>query len=330
MATDAVATDIREAKETTEVTRVLVADDDPVSCYMLEHDLTAKGYVVQCVNNGREALAAARQPGAPRLIVLDWMMPGMSGPEICLSLRQPRSQDHYQYVLLLSSKGETHDVVAGLDAGADDYLIKPFHSSELLARLRVGSRMLRLHDDLLEAQELLRFQATHDPLTGIWNRGALMQLAQSEIQRAQRSSDPIGFLMIDVDHFKKVNDTYGHCIGDLVLQQVARRLSLSVRGYDVVGRYGGEEFAVVAPGLDVEQLSEYAERMRRLVASAQIEVPGGPVSVTISIGVAVAANAAACALDRLLECADSSLYKAKHQGRNRIAVSLLRPSGEVL
>jgi diguanylate cyclase (GGDEF)-like protein len=330
MATDEATTDIREAKETTEVARVLVADDDPVSCYMLVHDLTAQGYLVQCVTNGSEALAAACQPDAPRLIVLDWMMPGMSGPEICLRLRQPRSHDHYQYVLLLSSKGGIHDVVAGLDAGADDYLVKPFDSSELLARLRVGSRMLRLHDDLLEAQEQLRFQATHDPLTGIWNRSALMQLAQSEIQRAQRSSVAIGFLMIDVDHFKIVNDTYGHCFGDLMLQQVARRLSQSVRGYDVVGRYGGEEFAVVAAGLDLEQLSEYSERMRKLVASAQIEAPGGPVSVTISIGVAVAANAADCALDRLLECADVSLYEAKHQGRNRIAVRLLPPSGEVV
>src|SRR5664279_2085947 len=255
MTTEGAATEIREVKQTS-AERVLIADDDPVSRYLLEHDLTAQGYIVQCVADGHEALAAATHSDAPRLIVLDWVMPGMTGPEVCAELRQRKSQDRYQYVLLLSSRSRINDVVAGLDAGADDYLVKPFNSSELLARLRVGSRLLRLHDDLLEAQESLRFQATHDPLTGIWNRGALMQLAQAEIQRAQRSSVAIGFLMIEVDHFKTVNDTYGHRTGDLVLKQVARRLSQSVRGYDVVGRYGGEEFAVVAAGLDIEKLSE--------------------------------------------------------------------------
>ncbi|MGA9565939.1 MAG: diguanylate cyclase [Candidatus Korobacteraceae bacterium] len=326
MATDEAAREGRKVEETF-VERVLIADDDPVSRYVLEHDLAAQGYIVQCVTDGREALAAANHSDAPRLIVLDWMMPGMSGPEICANLRQRKPHHHYQYVLLLSSRGRINDVVAGLDAGADDYLVKPFNSSELLARLRAGSRILRLHDDLLEAQELLRFQATHDPLTGIWNRGALMQLAQAEIQRAQRSSVAIGFLMIDVDHFKIVNDNYGHAIGDLVLRQVARRLSQSVRGYDVVGRYGGEEFAVVAAGLDIGQLSEYAERMRQFVAFSPITVPQNAIPVTISIGIAVGNNAADCELDRLVERADASLYEAKGKGRNQIAVSLLLPSG---
>ena len=329
MATAEDSIEVRAGSAPTADPCVLIADDDPVSRYVLERDLTTHGYRVECVADGHQALAAAQHTEAPRLIVLDWMMPGMNGPEICATLRQHRLDDHYQYVLLLSAKSRIDDVVAGLDAGADDYLIKPFDSSELLARLRVGSRMLKLHDDLLAAQELLRFQATHDSLTGIWNRGALMQLAQAEIQRAERNSDAIGFLMIDLDHFKNINDTRGHPIGDLVLKEVARRLSEAVRGYDVVARYGGEEFAVVAAGPAEEQLREYADRLRKLVAASLVDTPRGPVAVTVSIGVAIAAPATGCNLERLIRSADVSLYAAKNQGRNRIALSNLLPAEDV-
>jgi diguanylate cyclase (GGDEF)-like protein len=309
--------------------RILIADDDPVSCYLLGRALSAQGYRVQCATDGPEALAAAQQPEAPRLLVLDWMMPGMSGPEVCAQLRQQKASDHYQYILLVSAKNQSNDVVAGLDAGADDYLTKPFHSSELLARLRVGSRMLRLQDELLAAQGQLRFQATHDSLTGIWNRGALMQLAQAETQRAQRASAPVGFLLIDLDHFKNVNDCLGHPTGDLVLQEVARRLSQAVRSYDIVGRYGGEEFSVVAAGLEEQQLYEYADRLRNFVAASPIDSPSGIVSVTLSIGVAMAVNPTGCDLDHMIRCADKALYEAKNKGRNRIALSFVLPVKEV-
>ncbi len=330
MATAKASTEVRAATRTAGSPRVLIADDDPVSCYVLERDLTAKGYQVQCVTDGHQALAAALQPEAPRLIILDWMMPGMSGPDICAKLRQRRSEDHYQYILLLSAKSRINDVVAGLDAGADDYLVKPFDSFELQARLRAGSRMLKLEDDLLRAQERLRFQATHDSLTGIWNRGALVQLAEAEIKRAQRNSSAIGFLLIDLDHFKNINDNLGHPTGDLVLRKVAQLLSQEVRGYDVVGRFGGEEFVVVTAGLGQQQLYEYADRLRKIVAASRVDTPSAAVSVTMSVGVAMSADATGCDFDRMIGCADVALYQAKAEGRNRVEMSSLLPAKEIV
>lgn len=304
--------------------RVLVADDDPVYRHVLQSYLRGQGYHVQTVADGQRALDVALQPGAPRLMVIDWMMPGMHGPEICSQLRARNSEEQYRYVILLSAKGDSSDVVAGLDAGADDYLIKPFDASELLARLRVGVRILKLQDDLLAAQERMRFQATHDSLTGIWNRGALLQLAQAEIQRAQRNRGAVCLLLIDLDHFKKINDGYGHPAGDIVLHEVAQRLLNTVRVYDVVGRYGGEEFVVVAAGLNLDEPYEYADRLRQVIAAAPIVTPNSEIPVTASVGVALAADAASCDLARLIQCADISLYQAKREGRNRIALNVLQ------
>ena len=329
MTTANMSNETRPVPEAAESARVLIADDDPVSRSVLERDLIANGFQVQSVADGVQALAVAEQPDAPRLIILDWVMPGMSGPEICARLRLRKSEDQCRYVLLLSAKGRINDVVTGLDAGADDYLIKPFQSSELLARIRVGTRTLKLQDDLLRAHELLRFQATHDSLTGIWNRGALMQLAQSEIQRAQRTSAAIGFLLIDLDYFKNINDRLGHPTGDLVLREVAQQLSQAVRAYDVVGRYGGEEFLVVAAALGQRQLHEYADRLRSSIAALRIETPGGSASVTISIGVSAVGDATECALESMIRRADVALYQAKRQGRNRIVLDSLVPAYEI-
>jgi diguanylate cyclase (GGDEF)-like protein len=253
------------------------------------------------------------------MAILDWMMPGMDGIEICRRIRtlQP---DPYRYVLLLTAKDDKHDVVQGLEAGADDYLTKPFDVDELHARVRAGKRILELQNELIQARESLRFEALHDHLTGVWNRGAVLNLLQREVQRRQRSGEALGVIMADVDHFKKINDSYGHLVGDAVLAEVARRLTASVRGYDSVGRYGGEEFLIIVPGCDPKGLVVSAERLRGVIADSPIDTTSGPIPVTLSVGLVSvdADNTESVEHIALVQAADSALYRAKAAGRNRI------------
>ena len=191
----------------------------------------------------------AQQELPPQMLILDWVMPKIDGVELCRRIRA-RNRAPYQYILLVTAKDDKQDKISGLEAGADDYLTKPFDRSELHARLRAGRRILALQDDLIQAREGLRFQATHDVLTGNLNRGAILDLLRRELERAVRSQSAAGILLLDLDHFKKINDTYGHLTGDRVLKEVAQRIRGAVRSYDAVGRYGGEEFLVVLPGCD--------------------------------------------------------------------------------
>jgi diguanylate cyclase (GGDEF)-like protein len=295
--------------------RVLVAEDDALYSRLLQRFLTEQGYEVQLVANGASAFEIAISPNAPRLLLLDWVMPGMHGPDLCARLRQIRA-NQYQYILLLSSNSQKADIIAGLDAGADDYLTKPFHAHELLARIRVGERILRLNDRIYAAQKRLRFQATHDSLTGIWNRRALLRLLHSELKRADRDGKSLGLLMLDLDHFKTINDTFGHPAGDRVLREVAHRLNQSARSYDVIGRYGGEEFVVGTTGLDRLQLSEYADRMRNAIAATAFDDMDSPIRLTASIGICYAHSSAGWNVSKLIQCADAALYGAKNKGRN--------------
>lgn len=300
--------------------RVLVAEDDPLYRRALQHFLSRKGYDVQLVSDGLQALADATSPDAPRLLVLDWIMPGLPGPEVCRRLRAtPR--ERYQYILLLTAKQTTADIVEGLEAGADDYLTKPFNVYEFFARVHVGERMIKLQDRLLAAQEALRFQATHDPLTGIWNRGALFELLHAEAERVQRKATSLSLFLIDLDHFKRVNDDLGHLTGDAILHEVAQRLSAAIRLYDIVGRYGGEEFIVAATDLDAERRHQFAERLRLSVASSPVRTSDSSVSITASIGVATTDSFVECSIEKLLQTADAALYEAKHNGRNRVELA---------
>jgi diguanylate cyclase (GGDEF)-like protein len=244
-------------------------------------------------------------------------MPGVDGIELCRRIRALQ-QERYRYILLVSGKDDKQDVVSGLEAGADDYLTKPFDIGELRARVRAGIRILSLQHELIQTREALRFQATHDDLTGLWSRGTTLHLLKGELERGRRAHTPTGILMIDVDHFKRVNDTYGHLNGDMVLIEAARRIDRSVRIYDFVGRYGGEEFLVVLSNCTMEDLQKIAERARRAFADAPITMHAGEVSVTVSVG-GVMALSELRELE-LLSAADSALYEAKRSGRDRIVI----------
>jgi two-component system, cell cycle response regulator len=302
--------------------RILIADDDPVSCSLLDRLLRKWGYEVVAVRNGTEAWEVLQADRAPRVALLDWMMPGIDGLEICRLVRA-RSSQPYVYIMLLTANDKVGNVVEGLESGADDYLTKPFHPQELKARLRVGLRMLDLESNLVEARENLRFKASHDALTLIWNRGAVIELLERELSRARRDGSSVGILLADIDHFKRVNDTRGHLVGDEVLRAVTGRLKGEVRSYDAVGRYGGEEFLILLPGCDNPKLTAKAGQLLKLVESSSIETSAGPVPVTISIGGVASGDCPRADLKSLLGAADTALYRAKVSGRNRSEIACL-------
>jgi diguanylate cyclase (GGDEF)-like protein len=302
--------------------RILIAEDDPVSRQVLATRLRNWGDEVIACPDGTSAWEALQKPDAPKLAILDWMMPGLDGLEVCRRVRGLTGRA-YSYLLLLTARSQREDVVAGLEAGADDYLTKPVDLNELRARLRAGHRILELQDQLLAAQEELRHRASHDALTGLWNRAAILEILGRELARTGRDQSPLGVIMADLDHFKRINDTLGHLAGDGVLREAAGRLRRALRQSDWIGRYGGEEFLIVLPGADVPQVLQGAERLRLAVASAPITLPEGSLTATLSMGVATAADAWHGDVGQLLRVADAALYRAKQAGRNRVELGTL-------
>jgi len=304
---------------------VLIAEDDAIFRHILQNWLQKWEYRVTAVDNGLDAWKALQEQDAPQMVILDWMMPGMDGLELCRKIRG-ESSALYRYVLLLTAKDDKEDVVAGLEAGADDYLTKPFDVDELRARVRAGKRILELQQALLHARDALQFEAAHDPLTSLWNRSAILCALEHELQRQNRSHSALGIMMADVDYFKTINDTYGHLVGDGVLQEVARRLAGAVRCYDSVGRYGGDEFLILVPGCQPGDLVGSAERFRRCIGDHPIATAAGPIPVTISLGLVSAGDGQDS--EALLRAADTALYNAKAAGRNRVSVaSVARTAG---
>jgi diguanylate cyclase (GGDEF)-like protein len=310
--------------------RILIAEDDPVSRHMLRTFLVKWEYEVVAAVDGIEALRILESEDAPSLAVLDWMMPGLEGPQVCKRVRE-HPERPYVYVLLVTARSQKGDLLRGLESGADDYLTKPFDAQELRARLRVGQRILDLQDSLITAREELRFSATHDALTGISNRPSVLEAVSREQFRQVREGGSFGVIFADIDHFKSVNDTHGHLSGDEVLREVTQRMVGCVRPYDTVGRYGGEEFLIVAPSLDGSGALGLAERIRQAIESEPISTSSGEVRVTASLGVAVSSRDKPLESDALLRSADEALYRAKDQGRNqsKLATELefVRPAG---
>ena len=294
---------------------ILVAEDDPLFRRLFQKWLQQWGYDVTVVEDGAAAWREIENEHCPRLLLLDWMMPGMDGVEICRRVRALH-HDLYTYILVVTSRQERQDIVVALDAGADDYVTKPVESNELRARVQVGGRILQLEHKLVYSREMLRLQATRDALTGLLNRRSVLETLQEELARSTRMATPLGLLMLDLDYFKAVNDTYGHQAGDTVLAEVAGRVSRAVRSYDKVGRFGGEEFLVVLPDCPAELLRRVAERIRARIAETPIVTETAGVNVTVSVGGAMAADAA-LESRALIRLADGALYRAKERGRNR-------------
>ena len=270
-------------------------------------------------DNGVDALSVLEAEDGPVLAVLDWMMPGIDGPEVCRRIRAI-PQQKYIYIVLLTARTGAEALLAGLDAGADDYVTKPYNVPELRARIRSGRRVVELQTELLNAQSALREQATHDPLTGVWNRSAIRAMIGRELARSVRQRSWLMIVMADIDHFKQINDLYGHLVGDEVLKESTKRLAVSIRPYDSIGRYGGEEFVIALPGCDRASGSAHAERLRAAVALEPFVAGNKQIHITCSFGVAFA-DAADCPPEALIHAADQALYEAKRLGRNRVEVS---------
>jgi len=300
--------------------RILVAEDDAVTRRLLEKMLSTFGHEIVACADGNEAWAAFSREDPPKMAVLDWIMPGRDGIEVCRAIRRQEDQ-RYTYIILLTGKNAKEDVLEGLEAGADDYIVKPFDPNELRVRIRAGARIINLQEQLFSSLKLSEFRATHDSLTGLLNRGALLEAINKELARAGRELSALGIFICDVDHFKGINDQWGHQTGDIVLRELANRIRSSLRTYDVVGRYGGEEFVGALPGCDLSEAAALAERLRAAITDSPIVTPQGPVSCTVSFGVTALDCWDDRDLDSLLRQADSALYRAKKDGRNRVEVS---------
>ncbi len=295
--------------------RILIAEDDLTSRTILAAVLAKHDYEPLVVEDGSSAWAAMQEADAPNLAILDWEMPGMSGLEVCRRIRENPTANP-PYIIILTGRDKKEDIVIGLDAGANDYISKPYNDKELQARVRVGRRMVILQTELLEAKDALAHEATHDPLTGALNRRAIFNGLERELKRVERNRSALSIGLCDIDHFKKVNDTYGHQVGDDVLRGFIQTLRDNIRSYDLVGRYGGEEFLVIAPDSTGTDNEGFYELLRERIAEFRTVTPSGEIGITMSIGVA---GAGACSTpDTMLAAADAALYQAKAEGRNKV------------
>jgi len=292
--------------------KILIAEDDTTSRLLFAATLKKLGHAVTAVENGHKAWEAWRGEAHP-LLISDWMMPDMDGLQLCRMIRaEPGLQ--YTYIILLTALDSKGNYLVGMNAGADDFITKPFDEEHLAARLRVADRILALH-------QKLHIQATHDRLTGVWNRAAILDHLQMELKQAAREAAPMGVIVADIDHFKRINDTFGHPAGDAVLQEAARRMQFALRPYDRIGRYGGEEFLITAPGCGWSHVATLAENIRNSVNAAPIESQYGQIPITVSLGAMIGGDRGEDA-GMLITAADEALYRAKKAGRNRTELAL--------
>ena len=300
--------------------KVLLVDDDPVSRLMLLPLLDKWGCDVQVAQDGASAWAALQAVECPRLVLMDWMMPGLSGLEVCKKVRA-RHAEPYTYIILVTARTDEQDVIEGLESGADDYLTKPCNPLQLRARIRTGERILQMQADLIQARELVRFKSTHDLLTGAWSRGATLDMLARELSRGKREDRALGLILIDLDDFKNINDTLGQFTGDEVLRSAALRVLSSVRTYDVVGRFAGDEFLILLPGCDAVATRAKAERIRQVIGGSALGTAARPVSLTASFGVLSASPGDSPTPESTLRAINIALYRAKEGGRNRVELS---------
>lgn len=322
--------------------RIIVAEDDDSSRRLLVRQLERAGYSVIACSNGREALAALRELGSA-IVVADWKMPELDGLELCRAVQEMRRLDTIGavYFILLTAEADEDMVVRGLESGADDYLTKPYHQRELLARIRAGQRLYELQlENWARRVELeqknaeldvlasrLEKLANTDALTGVANRRQLLARLEEAWSQSTRAGRPLSVAILDIDHFKSVNDTHGHAVGDAVLQAVASLCRAELRCYDVFGRFGGEEFLIVSPDTDLEGAAMLCERLRVRIAEAPIRVSRElTLAVTISLGCAARADHHDDSHELVCD-ADAMLYRAKAAGRNQVWAATGRGQG---
>ncbi len=300
--------------------RILIADFDLASHAALEKFFSSRGHEVIGAEDGARALHILEQLDAPGLALLDWKMPKMDGLQVCRAVRE-LGRESCVYIVLLATQALKKDLDRGLEAGADDILVRPFDMTDLKARLGAGFRILQLEEELLAARRDLQFQALHDPLTGLRNRTVIVDSLRAELARAKRQRSPVSIILVDLDNLRHLNDTRGNQAGDAALREVAQRMHASIRAYDLVGRYGGEEFLVVLPACDVSGALRQAERLRAVIAQQPVDTPQGSIPVTVSLGVAAAATLSSADPNPLLTAADQALCRAKEKGRNCVELA---------
>lgn len=295
--------------------KLLIAEDDMTSRLILDSILKKWGFATSLACNGKEAWDTMNSKTAPKIAILDWEMPEMSGIEVCKKIRGIDTSNP-PYIIVLTSKEEKKDIVKALDAGANDFISKPYDNEELKARINVGKRMVELQAELAIAHKALHRKAMTDPLTDIYNRRAIMELIEKEMARAKRNKTCLQIGMCDLDFFKKINDVYGHQTGDEVLIAFTNLVKKKLRSSDYLGRYGGEEFLVVLPDSKASGQQTIFDRICKFVGENKISTEKGEISITVSIGAAMYSGGDKD-IDSLLEAADKALYNAKSNGRDQ-------------
>jgi two-component system cell cycle response regulator len=302
--------------------RILIAEDNRFFRRLLEANLKQWGHEVVSCEDGGEAWEILQRDDCPHLAILDWEMPRMLGIEVCKAVREQKNQP-YIYLILLTAKTQKDDLVVGLDSGADDYLTKPFEPVELQVRLRAATRILQLQEDLVSALRAAEVRAKEDSLTGLWNHSAIVEMLKREIERSFRQQRSLGLIMCDIDHFKRINDTFGHLEGDRSLKRVAEIIRTNLRQYDSVGRYGGEEFLVILPDCNAIQTVALAERLRETVSCDVRLIMHDDVHLTVSFGATSIEAGSNINWEAAIRIADEALYEAKRNGRNRVVQRVL-------
>jgi two-component system, cell cycle response regulator len=289
--------------------RILLVEDSAIDSYQISRYLGEWGLEFRVVGNGAEAWKLLQEPDASDMALVDWMLPGIDGIELCRRIRTLGADGTYVYTVMLTAKDRKQDLLTAMSAGADDYLSKPVDPSELKARILVGKR-------ILELQQSLRFAATHDFLSKLLNRGEILAGLKRELARSRRTDQPVAVILADIDHFKRVNDSLGHIAGDEALKEVAQRIKSHLRPYDLAGRYGGEEFLVILPTCNLTPAVHRAEQLRASMSHDPVVTQFGSIPITLSIGVTVHNANSELTVEELLQQADQALYRAKARGRN--------------
>lgn len=294
--------------------RVLIAEDEPISCRALERSISDWGYDTVTAKNGHEAWTAIEK-NEVQLAVLDWMMPEIDGIELCRRIRHRYQEDksRHIYIILLTGRDQEEDIITGLSAGADDYVVKPFNFRELKIRLQNGERIVKIDKEHVDS-------ASYDSLTNVWNRSTILGFFDEELVRSRQENRATSLIIVDVDDLGRLNRSHGHFTGDVVLIEIANRLKKNVRGYDRLGRYGGDELAVVLPCSGLIHVEAIAERLRRSINEKKIKTKKGALDVTVSLAGISSDISQHANGDELRKACERALLSAKERGPNKAVI----------